>query len=176
MRLFIAIKLPKEVQEYIAEIQKKFVGKGELTFVKESHLTLKFLGEVGPAVLKQIEQKLHIIKFQNFILTLSGTGFFPDEKNARVFWIGLQFSEQINELQNQIDKSLALLFKMEQNFVPNITIARIKFVKDKIGFHKAVESIKIKPIQIQVNSFCLVESKLGKEGPKYGVICEFFAN
>lgn len=176
MRLFIAIQLPKEVQENIAEIQKKFAGKGQLNFVKESHLTLKFLGEVNSTLEKKIEQKLSKINFQNFSLTFSGTGFFPDEKNARVFWIGLQLCEQINELKNEIDRALSLLFKMEQNFVPHITIARIKSIKDATGFQKAVENTKIKPIKIQANSFCLVQSKLEKEGPKYKVIREFFAN
>jgi len=170
MRLFIAIELPKEVQQHLKELQQRFTKTGKITFTKEQHLTLKFLGETTTTEAKQIVQQLSEITFQPFRLTLSGIGFFPDENNARVLWAGLQLNNEINDLQQKIDKTLEKKFEKEQNFVPHITLGRIKTITNKTQFHKLAQGTKVEPLKILVKEFKFIESKQSPKGPTHKTV------
>lgn len=173
MRLFIAIQLPKEVKEHLTKLQKRFTNTGKIIFTKEQHLTLKFLGEVSPAKTKHTGQKLSTINFQQFSLTLSGIGFFPDEQNARVLWAGLQLNEDIIDLQQKLDKALEKDVEKEKNFVPHLTIGRIKTITNKTQFHKIAQGTTVEPLKIQVKEFCLIESKLTAKGSVYKILRKY---
>ncbi|MBI4141887.1 RNA 2',3'-cyclic phosphodiesterase [Candidatus Woesearchaeota archaeon] len=173
MRFFIAIQLPNEVKKHLKELQQKFTKTGKITFTQEQHLTLKFLGDITPAKAKQTEQKLTTIAFNQFTLKLSGIGFFPDEQNARVLWTGLQLNEDIIELQQKIDKALEKYFEKEKNFVPHITLGRIKTITDKKEFHKQAQGTKVKPLTFVVKEFQLIESELSSTGYEYKIIKEY---
>jgi len=175
MRLFIAIQLPKEIRNYLSKLQKQFSNTGKITFTKEQHLTIKFLGEITRTQEKIIQKKLSTVIFQPFSLTLSGIGFFPDERNARILWVGLQLNNHINELQKKIDEILTPQFKKDKNFVPHITLGRIKTITNKAQFNKLAQQTQIQPLQISVNEFQLIESKLAEKEPKYAILQSFFA-
>lgn len=173
MRLFIAITLPKDVREHLTQLQKRFTNAGKITFTKEQHLTLKFLGEVTPTKTKQVEQRLSKITFQHFSLTLSGIGFFPDETNARVLWVGLQLNQDILDLQKKIDTTLEKDFDKENNFVPHLTLGRITSITNTTQFHKLAQGTRVQPLKIPVKEFQLIESKLSTQGPVYRIITTF---
>jgi len=56
------------------------------------HLTLKFLGDVSPANLKQLAETLKVeaASHQMFSMSAGGLGAFPTHRRARVIWIGLE--------------------------------------------------------------------------------------
>ena len=103
MRTFIAIELPETIKEYLKEIQKELTGI-KASFVKDFHLTLKFLGEVSEDKIEKIEEKLKEVNFEPFKVTLSNTGVFPSESYIRVVWVGLEPEDKIIEIQKKVNE------------------------------------------------------------------------
>jgi 2'-5' RNA ligase len=94
IRAFIAIELPGELVRHLADFQAglkspgvhaaKWVDPGSM------HLTLKFLGSVdmkGLAVVKD-ETGMAVKSSRCFHLITGRTGFFPDHRRPRVYWLG----------------------------------------------------------------------------------------
>ena len=170
MRLFIAIKIPEDIKEYLAKIQENIeINSNKIRFVKKEqiHLTLKFLGEVQPNIAEEIKNNLKKITFSPFSANLDKIGVFPSESYIRVIWVGLKPEEPILELQKSIDDNLKKLFKKEKNFKGHITLARIKFIEDKKKFIDKLKKIKIKDKKIDINNFKLIKSTLTPQGPVY---------
>ena len=173
MRLFIAIDLPEDIKVELRNLQKEFKGQGKFYFVKDFHLTLKFLGEVEENKVEEIKDRLKDIKVGKFDLMLQDLGSFPNEDYVKVLWVGCP-NKEIIELHEKIDECLKGLFKKEYRFSGHITLARVKFVKDKEGFVKCLKEIKVEEKTIEVKDFRLVKSTLTSEGPVYedlGVYC-----
>ncbi|MBU0627728.1 MAG: RNA 2',3'-cyclic phosphodiesterase [Nanoarchaeota archaeon] len=168
MRLFIAIDFD-EIKANLSEIQSKIdTSLAKLNPSSAFHLTLKFLGEIGDDKVDLIKQKLSSVKFNQFQLTTSSIGVFPYEEFIKVIWLGVKPDEQVKELQNNIENELKEFnFKKDFDFHPHITLARVKFVKDKSGLNKNLKDIKIEPKTITVDNFRLVKSTLTQEGPVY---------
>lgn len=179
MRLFIAIDLSDKCKKYLSTIILKLKKNyPDLLFVSEEklHLTLKFLGEVPDDKLQTIIKKLSSVKFKQISASITEFGVFPDENYFRVLWIGLQPEKPFYDLQKQVDNILQDLFEKDAHFQPHITIARIKFVKDKKSFIDFVKKIKLEPIKFDVTEFKLVKSVLQKGGSKYDVVKTFPSN
>lgn len=174
MRLFIAIELPAEVKAHLAELQKKIDGHfSQLTLAKEVHLTLKFLGDVNEQKIAEIKQKLGKVDFGSFNAWLGKTGVFPGESYIRVVWIGVEPANSIIALQQKIEKSLAGLFETDTRFTPHLTLARVKFVKDKKAFVENLKKLEAEKKEFAVDSFKLIKSTLTPKGPVYEDIAEF---
>jgi 2'-5' RNA ligase len=174
MRLFIAFDISEEAISILKDIQKRLNIKA--TFVKEFHLTLKFLGEVEESKVESIIQELSKIKFDSFDAGLSNVGVFPDRKYIKVVWIGLEPHDNICALQKQVDQATRNFgIAMDKDFVPHLTLARIKFIENKKEFLDAVDNIKVEKSGFKVSSFKLVKSTLTPQGPIYEVLKEFSA-
>ena len=172
MRLFIAIDFDKE--EYFKELQTKLKSDNiKATYPKSFHLTLKFLGETEKT--EQIIQTLKQIKFQKINLKTTDLGIFPNENYIRVIWLGLKDHDELKQLQQDIEKSLEpFKFKKDyKDFHPHITLARIKFVKDKEALINKIKNIKPKQQEFKISKFSLYKSTLTKQGPIYEEIKSF---
>ena len=169
MRLFIAIDF-EELKEFFIELQNNLPKEdAKLTLTKAYHLTLKFLGEVPETNIEKIKEQLKKIKFEDFEINLNNIGVFPNENYIRVVWVGIDPKEQVIELQKNIEDSLKEFnFKKDFSFHPHITLARVKFVKDKPNFIDSLKKIKIdKNKKLMVKNFKLIRSTLTPEGPVY---------
>ena len=178
IRCFIALTFPDEVIKEIARVQelvgnKKFDGK--LTELENLHLTLKFLGEIDEGKLEEVKKRLKKIKFSEMSSSLGRMGLFSYRKNPRIVWVKIN-GKDIIELQKKIDEGLKELFEIEERFMSHLTIARVKFVKDKIGFNDHINGIGVKNIRFNVDNFKLIKSELRPQGPVYEVIEEFKAD
>lgn len=174
MRLFIAIDFG-ELKNYLNGLQNKIdKASAKLKETPAFHLTLKFLGDVADNKVEAIKEKLTPIKFQEFFLTLDKIGVFPNENRVRVIWVGVAPQDQVIELQKKIENSLEEFnFKKDFKFHPHITLARVKFVKDKENFRKALKKIDVEKKTIEVKNFKLIKSTLTGEGPVYEDIANF---
>ena len=166
MRLFIAIDF-NNLQDYFVELQELLPKNARLSYTKAFHLTLKFLGEVRPDKVEGIIEVIRKIKFQQFTVFIDSIGIFPSENYIKVVWVGLKPENKVLELQKSIDESLKGLFKKEKDFKPHITLARVKYTKDKKQFLEQLNKIKVENKKIEINDFRLIKSTLTPKGPIY---------
>ncbi len=173
MRTFIAIELSEEVKEYLKELQKELTGI-KASFVKDFHLTLRFLGEVSEDKVEKIKEKLSEVKFEPFKVKLGKTGVFPSESYMRVVWIGIEPEEKVIGIQKQVNEAMqGFCFKDDFKFKSHLTLARIKFIDDKSAFIEKLKQLEIKPLEFDVNSFSLMKSTLMPEGPVYEELARY---
>ncbi len=175
MRTFIAIFLPKEILDYLYEVQNKLKKQlpAKINWVakKNLHFTLKFIGQVDEKNIFSIKERLKRIKFNSFKVNLDKIGVFPNEEFIRVIWVGLK-SKELVVLQKLVDYELLDLFSKDQNFVTHLTLGRVKNIQDKEKFKKNLK-IEIEDKEFEINEFCLVKSELHKEGPTYEILERF---
>lgn len=174
-RTFICIDLPKniipEIEKIQSQIRKKdFVGK--LIERENLHLTLKFLGEIPEETLERIKTELKKISHEKFQASIEKIGYFTYRGNPRIIWLKVE-SRELENLQKKIDSSLSKLFPKEERFMSHLTIARIKYVKEKEKFYDFLKNIKFKKINFPVDSFTLKSSVLTTKKAVYKTLEEY---
>jgi len=181
MRCFISIDMPEEVREELREIQEKIPSddvKMLLVDTEILHLTLRFLGEIDDFKINKIRDVLKSLKIGKFKARLGNVGIFPDENFVRVVWISLQPEEKFKEISNLVEKELEGIegIKKEERFESHVTLARVKFVKNRKDFVEKLKKIKIQPVEFSVDRIFLKKSTLTPEGPVYENIAEIKLN
>ncbi len=170
LRTFISIDLPRRVQREIKKLQDDLPGfEGKRTELENSHLTLKFLGEIGGEKVEEIKKKLLEIKFPKFETEIDEIGVFSP-KFVKIVWVHLR---NCYGLQKVVDKALSGLFKEEERFMSHVTIARVRFLKNKNYFLGELKKVKIPKIKFKVDKFTLKKSTLTPEGPLYETLEEY---
>src|ERR1039458_10029791 len=127
IRLFVAIDLPEELKDLVAEIGSGLTGARRVPR-EQLHLTLRFIGEVDEQFFKAAKVALKKIKATSFKLALKGLGHFPPGKRPKVFWAGLGRSGPLLELQKKVEQALTEIgfIPEERGFSPHLTLARFK--------------------------------------------------
>jgi len=171
MRLFIAVDFDA-YSEFFTQLQSSFRDIGTFTLPRAFHLTLKFLGDVSEDNITKIKESLSVVSFESFDARTTSFGVFPEEKYVRVLWLGLEPKEKIISLHKRIDDSLLSIFEKDERFHPHITLARVKAIRDRKKLHELLISSVEEKEQI-INSFSLIKSVLGREGPTYETIETF---
>jgi 2'-5' RNA ligase len=137
MRAFIAIDIDDVVRQRLVDAQREFASIGQLKLVEAEniHVTMKFLGEVSEEMLPKIVDALKkgVSGKKEFDFIVSGIGVFPNPSYVRVIWAGVkEGGEEIMTIQKNIDEGLQKLgFAREKDFVPHLTLARVKRVGQK---------------------------------------------
>jgi 2'-5' RNA ligase len=180
-RLFAAIHIkPTEALSDIYENLRQILGFHIIKWVdiNNIHITLKFFGETPvdeiPAITTAL--KLSVKDIEAFEIKLSKTGIFGSYYNPRVIWVGIEENEMLNKLSGNVISNLEAsgYLSDRQNFVPHLTLGRIKEIKDKNHFQEVIAHFSNYTYQTQrITGFTLYESILRKEGPEYIVIEEF---
>lgn len=176
MRLFLAIDLSEEAKEAVEKLKSELKGiKGVKLVSKENtHLTLKFLGEVSDNKAEEISKSLSLIKFKPFKVSISKLGVFPNENRIQVLWVNAEPEQPLFDLKKQIDEALPR-FKDDHKFSSHITFARIKYIANDSDKKKILDILR-KPVEkteFLVNKFTLYKSDLQPAGPIYEVVKEF---
>ena len=126
-RLFVAIDLPEDIKEAVADIGRDLPGAHRVPR-EQLHLTLRFIGEVDGGTLKAVREALMGVKGIPFTLMLTGVGHFPPGRHPRVLWVGLDGSAPLLALQHEVERALigAGIPPEERKFSPHLTLARLK--------------------------------------------------
>lgn len=165
-RVFIAIEFSDDVIKEVARIQE-LIGKvkftGKMTELENLHLTLKFLGEIDDEKVLEVKRRLKEINFDKMKLKIGKIGTFSIYGNPSIVWVKIE-GTGIYDLQKRIDSALSGLFANEERFMGHLTVARIKYVKDKKGFLERLNSIHVKPIELDISEFKLKKSDLKGKG------------
>ena len=176
MRLFVGVLLPDEVKNEIFEIQKKIGNKNakiNWVYKKNLHLTLKWLGEVEENKLNIIGNCLENVKFKIIKAKIGKLSNFEHLGKIRVLWIGFEPKDEIIDLQKKIDASLLEIFRGDQRFNPHLTLGRVKLIKKLKEFKEDYKNTEINKLEFTISEFCLISSRLTKDGPIYKTMKRF---
>jgi 2'-5' RNA ligase len=162
IRCFIAIELSQEIRQVLGRIEDELQGTiSGVKWVKPDniHLTLKFIGSIE-------EEKVD---------ELSSAGAFPSPGRPRVIWIGIEEGkEESSRLANLVEEKIAPLGieKESRAFHPHLTLARVKFLKDKSSVENAFAHLKVPQTEMTALKVTLFQSTLAREGAIYTVLHE----
>ncbi|MEM2463358.1 MAG: RNA 2',3'-cyclic phosphodiesterase, partial [Candidatus Bathyarchaeia archaeon] len=94
IRSFIAFDIEDSgVLENITKMQKILAGTGadlKLVEPQNIHITLRFLGNITPAMVDKIYEGMRKVQFTPFTVKIQGLGSFPSQRNPRVVWAGIR--------------------------------------------------------------------------------------
>lgn len=182
IRAYIAIDLPINVRAYIDQLTQKLrpVTSKNIRWIPSSniHLTLKFLGESAPQSLEilasTLEQNIKMVT--PFDLVLSHLGTFPNARQPRIVWIGLQPNPKLLTLQNSVENAAqhAGFAKEDRPFSPHLTIARVReaLARSEVEqFNVSLQNTSLdKSLVIPVKEVILFRSDLHPSGAIYTII------
>lgn len=181
MRLFVALDIPEEAADYIADVQKKVRGEiraERWQSLHNFHLTLHFLGEVHEELVPALCTDMDIVSeiIAPFSLQIGGFGAFPHLERPRVLWLGLRGEiDPLKQLHLLLGKRFDLhhgLSYDKKKYSPHITLARGP--KTGPGGVPAADwnerFLRAEPLSWRVNSFHLYRSELKPEGAVHTVI------
>jgi len=175
-RSFIAVELSTEIAGGVRRIQGGLRERtAGVSWVRPEgiHLTLKFLGEVDPGRVEGIASRAEqgVKAIAPFTIGIRGCGGFPNPRNPRVIWIGVDDpSGQLKELQAQVEQGMEEMgFTREARaYTPHLTIGRLRSGKGKGEVAQSLEAMKGCDLgTMEVREICLFRSQLKPTGAEY---------
>jgi len=175
IRTFIAVKIDAEpVLKKMMQHLKESLDSSGIKWVDVSnlHLTLRFIGDTLPGQLEKIKSVLKDIpgSFPDFSFELDGLGYFKSRGVPKVLFIKINDDDNLKNLADEINIRLEEIgFKREErDFHPHLTIARIKYLKDKQTFYSLTDKYRSYSFQkVRVTNIILYHSILKSYGPLY---------
>ena len=179
MRVFIAVEISNaDILKKIQRFQENLQIDVKPTKINQIHFTLQFLGEIDDEKCEKVKDLLRTITFSQFNLSLKEVGGFPNLKNPRIIWIGIdkKGAEKLIKITNEIEMKLTSLgFEKNKKFKPHLTIFRVKHKIDDISLQmKEYETIEF-GTQI-ITKIKLKRSILSPKGPEYSDLLEINGN
>lgn len=181
MRLFIAfrLQLSAEYDPLRSELRRRTLYD-TINWVEDDlcHLTLRFIGKTTSAHVKPIAESLKNIASYTpeLDLEINKLGVFGSHYAPKVLWLGISNTPELQQLYNSIDEALRQLkFQLpEENYVPHITLGRIKKIDNKNRFWQMFEELQPSFHQkFHISHISLIRSQLEKEGPIYTTLYDF---
>jgi 2'-5' RNA ligase len=162
MRMFIAspVKITPEIESIVNGLSSNENLK--ITGLNNFHLTYLFLGEISLKESNSIIKKLERISTNTFQAKISSITAFPDFHHPRVIVLVLE-SPFFYDLYNSILKVLPEYRNSRREFMPHITIARVK----NRNTAPDVSRLVISEGMLLIDQLCLFKSTLTPEGPLY---------
>ncbi|HVP99934.1 MAG TPA: RNA 2',3'-cyclic phosphodiesterase [Candidatus Thermoplasmatota archaeon] len=177
-RGFIAIEIPAapSIIDFENAIAKTSADV-KLVEPENIHLTLKFLGDTNEeqidAIGRVIEESVAGIK--PFMLTLKGTGVFPNERYIKVVWVGIVNGDNLSRIAQAIDQKLEPLgfTKERRGYSAHLTIGRVRTAKNKDQLLTVIQKYQEKEfLQKEIQAVALKKSDLTPQGPIYTTLRE----
>jgi 2'-5' RNA ligase len=180
IRSFIAINLSADIisslDALIRQLQS-LTPKGVVRWVAANkiHLTLKFLGDVPDGQFDNLQTMLReeAGRHPAFNIRVGGLGAFPNFKNPRVIWVGVEAPADLTALQLGIETQAGRLGYAAEDraFSPHLTLGRLnRYVapQEVQRLSQVLSTVKAEPFgNLRVEEVCLYRSDLKPGGPLY---------
>jgi len=189
MRVFIGLDIPDPIRAAIARYLDGLRNFADVRWVRPEsfHVTLKFIGEQKPEQVEQIQRELTAIKAAPFGIAFRDTGFFPNAKHPRVFWVGIHAPDALTQLAAAVDEAVGRTgVPRESNaYRPHLTLARSGSGRphdrpgDRADTGLRRLSDKLQPLPppdfgtMTAREFFLYESQLSPSGARYSKLQAF---
>ena len=180
IRVFIAIDLPKSIQDSIENQTSRLrqdTGNGLVRWVPPAnmHLTLKFIGSISTSHVDFLKQMLTQAAESHspFDLQIGGIGSFPNSKRPRVIWVGIHAPADLASLQKNIEAGATRLGyeKEERPFSPHLTLGRVRSdiaPADLQKIRSTLDSFQLGSIgSAKIDAVHLYKSDLHSDGSVY---------
>ena len=179
MRCFLAIELPEETRDRLADLQDRLSHLGRSvrwTRPGHVHLTVKFFGDVPDQDVPAICDLAATITqpFEPFELSVRGTGCFPPHGPARIIWAGLaELPQPLLDCQQACEDQFAEMGYPPEGrlYHPHLTIGRVRDARRSRQTRQAIEAeANFDGGIFHVEELLLFQSVLECNGPTYTVI------
>jgi 2'-5' RNA ligase len=188
MRLFVALDIDPDIRCRMSEFRNQMRALApDVHWVSPEtfHVTLQFLGETEK--LDEIRGGLQQVRSAPLTLSFRGTGFFPTPKSPRVFWIGIESDERLQQLADSVSAALKPLgFERDHGpYKPHLTLARAGSGRPQPvrGEHSAPGLLAVRAKleglaqpefgKMTAPEFCLYQSKLLPAGAQYTKLARY---
>ncbi len=188
MRLFVALDIDSDIRDRIAEFRTQVQSLApDVRWVRPEtfHVTLQFLGETKK--LEEIQRKLRQVRSSPIAMAFRNAGFFPNPKSPRVFWVGIEADEHLQELVISIAEALRPLgYERDPGpFKPHLTLARAgsggrrstSSGRSAAGLRQVCAKVEtMLPLEfgtMTAREFYLYESKLSPVGAQYNKLSRY---
>lgn len=172
-RLFSGIEIPEAIGHRMSLLRTGLSGARWID-PANYHITLRFIGDVDGGTARDFAANLGHIEAEPFQLQFDGIGSFGGKK-PRSIWAGLRPSEALLNLQRAHERAarLAGLPPEPRNFVPHVTIARLRGTKpvSVAGYLEAQGGFLSE--SFTVDRFVLFSSRASVGGGPYVVEAEY---
>jgi 2'-5' RNA ligase len=127
--LFVAIDIPSEIKGRLRVFVDRLRTTAKLSWspVDNLHVTTKFIGEWPEEQLGELKHALAQVPKPGLVeVAVRGLGWFPNPKNPRVFWAGIDAGASLQKLAADTERQLAALGVPveDRGFHPHLTLAR----------------------------------------------------
>jgi 2'-5' RNA ligase len=155
IRAFIAIDLSPDIHKRLDDVLHMY--RNQLTNIpvrwvvaSNIHLTLKFLGDVSVPNLNLLTEMIQkeISSHHQFDISVGSSGAFPNIRQPRVVWVGVEAPAELASLQNGIETATSRLgyAREERPFSPHLTLGRVSrnaTSQDVKAIAKVLEATKV---------------------------------
>jgi 2'-5' RNA ligase len=131
MRLFTAIDIPGEVQSHLRALLDRLRPAAKLGWstVEKLHITTKFIGEWPEDRLEEMKAALgKVVAPGEVRIAVRGLGWFPNPRNPRVFWAGVEGGDQLKSLARATEQAAGAIGVPveDREYTPHLTLARVR--------------------------------------------------
>jgi 2'-5' RNA ligase len=168
IRLFVAIQLPEEIQDRVAELCSGLTNARWID-PDNFHITLRFIGEVAESRFEDIDMALSVVRAPAFHLKLNGVDSFGNNNGVRAVWVGIEREPALFHLRDKVESALvrAGVAPEGQKFKPHVTLTRSRQRGDaRLGDFIARNSL-FQAGPFPVAAFTLFSSFLSQSGSIY---------
>ncbi len=184
MRVFIGLDIPDATRAAITRYMdglRNFAPGVRWVRPESFHVTLKFIGEQSLENVERIKRELATVKASSFKIAFRDTGFFPNARSPRVFWVGIYAPDDLANLAASVDEAVSRTgVPREKNaYKPHLTLSRSGSGRphpkpgDRADNKLARLAAKLQGMPqpdfgtMTAREFYLYESKLSPSGARY---------
>jgi 2'-5' RNA ligase len=168
MRLFCGIEIPDGIKAGLRALTEGLKPLAKLSWspIENLHVTTKFIGEWPEARIEEVKRALARVRRPGAIeIGVRGLGWFPNERNPRVLWAGIEAGDELSRLARDTDHGVAGLgvASEEREFHPHLTLARRRDPVPIEGLRKEMAGKASSDFgSFRAEWFCLYLSKSGR--------------
>jgi 2'-5' RNA ligase len=169
MRLFVALAIPESVRLSLTMLQTG-IPDARWQTREQFHITLRFLGDVDGAQVRDVDDMLSGIHAPSFDVELKGAGEFGHEK-PHAIWADIAPNDALMHLQKKVDRAMQQIgIEFDKHgYKPHITLAYLRGTPPGIVVDWLADHARFSAPPFAASSFILYSSQLTDNGSKYRV-------
>jgi 2'-5' RNA ligase len=134
IRSFLAFELPPQIRHVLSDVFEKLKKTSlDARWVRPEgiHLTVIFMGDTREEDISPISEFTGGVcsRYGPFTMALNGMGCFPNSRNPRVLWLGVEGTlERMSRFRDEMQRGLTPfgIQQEKRDFRPHLTLGRFK--------------------------------------------------